>query len=217
MSEEQILVIPRACLGEFIHFRGFRSARGADLDEWIRHGAFQPRAAMEHDPSFKQLIPYILLRWNGADLQSAQPADSQSAQPQVFRYQRTPSGGENRLFHLYSLGIGGHINPIDQDTTAITPAVLWGAAIRELQEETHLGGEVNLQHVGFLNDDENPVGQVHLGVVYEAWLSQPEMPSVILREGALAQGEWKSLAALLDGVEYETWSRFLIDQYLLLP
>lgn len=195
MKDEQILVVPRKVLDPFIHFRGFRKADDSRIEEWIRASRFQSRSTMETDLSFKQLIPYILLRCG----------------EQVYRYWRTKRAGESRLHHLYSLGIGGHID--QRDDNLFTPAdeLLHEAAIRELREEMDLPEIPALHHVGFINDDENEVGQVHLGIVYEAWLSSTEGKT---RESALARGEWKRLDELMD-VEYETWSQFLVEQYLL--
>lgn len=195
MKNENILVVPRSALEPFIRFRGFRAASESPIVEWIEAGAFKPRPAMETDPSFKQLIPYILLRCG----------------EQVYRYWRTKKAGESRLHHLYSLGIGGHINQRDDNLFTASNELLFEAAMRELREEVQLSETPELRHIGFINDDENEVGQVHLGVVYEAWLSSTE---VTTRESALARGEWKLINELTD-VEYETWSQFLVEEYLL--
>jgi len=195
MKNENILVVPRSVLEPFIDFRGFRVASESPIVEWIEAGSFKPRPTMETDPSFKQLIPYILLRCSD----------------QVYRYWRTKKAGESRLHHLYSLGIGGHIDRRDDNLFTASDELLFEAAMRELREEIELSETPELYHIGFINDDENEVGQVHLGVVYEAWLSSTHIST---RESALARGEWKLISELGD-VEYETWSQFLLEEYLL--
>lgn len=151
---------------------------------------------MEQDPSYKQLIPYIILRH----------------EDRIFRYWRTKKAGESRLHHLYSIGIGGHINPQDDNLFSQGCVVIEEAAQRELKEEVQIFGLAEFRQIGWINDDESEVGKVHLGLAYEAWLTTPE---VTLNEQALGRGEWKSRGELLDGVEYESWSLFLIEEYLL--
>lgn len=196
MPKEQVLVIPRSALGGFLPFRGFRSAQGVDLAAWAPQCSFKLRGPIESDKAYKQIIPYIVLRSGG----------------QAFRYWRTKRGGEDRLHHRYSIGVGGHINPRDENLFTDESERLEEAAMRELREEVELLHPVELSLVGFLNDDEVEVGQYHLGVVYEAFLPEPQ---VTLCESALGRGEWKPAHELNDGVEYETWSQFVIDDYLL--
>ncbi len=192
---EKILVVPRKSLGEFIDFHGFKPVNDIQPENLLQEKQFLPRDAMETDPSYKQIIPYILLRNRNM----------------VFRYWRTKRSGESRLHHLYSIGIGGHINPRDENLFTETDEILSEAAMRELLEEVHLENPSDLNHVGFINDDESEVGKVHLGVVYETWISPSELK---IRESALGRGEWKSINELKDGVEYETWSGFVINQFL---
>lgn len=193
MSEEQILVIPRQRFGTFLNFRGFKPLSNEPVDEWMQDSSFQDRTPMESDPSHQQIIPYILLRHD--DL--------------VFRYCRTKKGGESRLHDMYSIGIGGHINPIDESGSSQN--IIMKAALRELEEEMHITQDVKLEHIGFMNDDETEVGKVHLGFVMQAWLENPE---AAVREDALSKGEWIKQQNMLDGNEYETWSQLIIEGYL---
>ena len=59
---------------------------------------------MEEDPSFKQLIPYVLFRWTDAD-----------GTVHLFEYLRGSGQGERRLHAKRSVGVGGHISTIDAD------------------------------------------------------------------------------------------------------
>lgn len=195
MSEEQVLVVPRQTLGPFIDFRGFRDLSSPPPHDWLQYAGFKPRPAMETDAAYKQLIPYIILH----------------SKDQVFRYRRTQKGGESRLHDLYSIGVGGHINPEDGMDAAPSSQWLEQAALRELNEEMDLKQNPSLQCIGFLNDDEVTVGVYHLGIVYEAHFPEPDLQ---LGEDALAAGEWLPVERLNDGAEYETWSQFVIDYYL---
>ncbi len=64
---------------------------------------FIDRPMAENDPSFKQIIPYIIIQT--ADLKKTA----------IYNRQ----GSEKRLHDLWSLGIGGHINPIDQENKLV--------------------------------------------------------------------------------------------------
>lgn len=196
MNSERVLVVPRNAIEADLRFRGFRPAPPGWAEAAVPHCRFEPRGPMEEDPSFKQLIPYMALRFENL----------------VFRYQRTSKGGERRLHRLYSCGVGGHINPGDADGGGIGPGVIAAAAERELDEEVNLNCGREIRFAGLINDDETPVGRVHLGLVFDVWV---ESPAAAVREDALGGGEWKPLDGLADGAEYETWSHFLIHEYLL--
>src|SRR2546428_6911151 len=93
-SDEKILVVPRRMLIKK-PFRGFTRAGVEDYLLRVReYGVFKPRAGVEEDPSFKQIIPYLLVRHRG----------------RLFLVQRSTEGGETRLHGKYSIGVGGHIN-----------------------------------------------------------------------------------------------------------
>jgi predicted NUDIX family phosphoesterase len=65
---------------------------------------------------------------------------------------------------------------------------------------------------GLINDDSTPVGSVHLGVVH---LYDLENPLVAPREVGLADSGFVPVADLPPARdEFETWSRFCIDELL---
>ena len=99
---------------------------------------------MEVDPSFKQVIPYLVLR------------DGE----RYFLMRRTRAGVDARLHDRYSIGVGGHLNPGDGGVL--------GGLRREWHEELVADFEPAFRLVGLLNDDTTEVGAVHLGAVYVA-------------------------------------------------
>ena len=99
---------------------------------------------MEPDRSWKQVIPYLVLR-DG---------------PRYFLMRRTKAGGDARLHDLWTIGVGGHLNPGDGD--------LAGGLRREWREEIEADFEPEFELVGLLNDDTTDVGSVHVGAVYVA-------------------------------------------------
>lgn len=193
---EHVLVVPRTSLSNILPFRGFLPSGTLKPESWLPDSSFKPRANMEEDPSYKQFIPYIVL----------------THQEWVYRYWRTKRGGENRLHHMYSIGIGGHINPQDDNLFTQTDERFLEAAIRELKEEVNVAPPETLPFCGFINDDDSDVGKVHLGLVYQAEIKSREITP---NESAIGRGEWCKRDSLLDGVEYETWSHFVITDFLL--
>jgi predicted NUDIX family phosphoesterase len=157
---------------------------------------YMPRPLAEADPTFKQIIPYSVLRFGD----------------RIFRYQRTRSGGEARLFGQHSIGVGGHINPEDQAADEVDMSGVFNRArIREIEEEfaCRLHGVPRL--LGMINDNSTAVGQVHLGIVSEYELAdetiQPNEVENFARYGLVSHPE-----LLAADIEYETWSQIVIDQ-----
>ena len=95
---------------------------------------------------------------------------------------------------------------------ARTHEVIAAGARRELDEELVIEGPYRLRSVGLLNDDSNPVGAVHLGLVQVLHLDG----TVTIREEDVLEGslvgieELKRLSA--SGGNFETWSSLLIDR-----
>jgi predicted NUDIX family phosphoesterase len=149
------------------------------------HGRFEPRKAMEQDPDFKQIIPYLVLR------------DGQ----RYFLMRRTRAGGDTRLHDAWSIGVGGHVNPGDHD--------LAGGLGREWREELVADFVPAFRLVGLLNDDSTDVGRVHLGAVY---LAEADGRPVAIRETDKLIGGFATpaeVAAVADRLE--TWSRLAFE------
>jgi predicted NUDIX family phosphoesterase len=183
--------VPTQLLREAGLFQGFSPRVEHYLSRLLDPGQLRylSRDQAEEDPSFKQLIPYIILRHQG----------------QVFHYLRG-GGGEKRLHAKRSIGIGGHICSDDGEPAADAyHAGMW----RELSEEVEVDGTAHEHCIGLINDDATPVGQVHLGIVH---LLDLPTASVRLRESALVEGGFANVEELrIQREAFETWSRFLLD------
>ncbi len=113
---------------------------------------FQERQIVEQDKNFKQLIPYVLIQTR--DLKK------------IAVYKR--EGSEKRLHDLWSIGIGGHINPIDaiKNPSLLNEIIITGMK-REIDEELK---QINQNDEpifkGIINEDETDVGSVHIGLVF---------------------------------------------------
>ena len=183
---ERVLVVPRSLVPDKASWYGLRTD---DLDALLavvaEHGTFEPRAAMEVDPSFKQIIPYLVLR-DGED---------------YFLMRRTRAGGDARLFDRWSIGVGGHLDPGDAD--------LAGGLRREWHEELVADFEPAFTPYALLNDDTTDVGAVHLGVVV---LADSGGRPVRVRETDKLSGAFATPAEVAAGIDHlETWSRIVFD------
>jgi predicted NUDIX family phosphoesterase len=185
-TPELVYVVPRERAIDDPGWTGVRTERIEPILGAIRTaGRFEPRAAMESDPTFKQIIPYLVLR-DG---------------PRWFLMRRTRAGGDVRLHDRWSLGVGGHLNPGDRDIV--------GGLGREWREELVADFEPQYRLVGLLNDDETDVGRVHLGVVFVADASGR---AVAIRETHKLTGGFATtdqVRAVADRLE--TWSRLVFD------
>ncbi len=193
---EQVLVVPRALLEEIGTFEGIRTegldAAVSRLLDPASH-FFMDRAAAEEDPSHKQLIPYCVFRCGD----------------RILHYTRGKSGGESRLHAKLSVGVGGHVNPVDMDGGKTGAATYHAAVTREIEEELNLPEEHEHRIIALLNDESNPVGQVHLGIVHLVDLKSDAVSS---REDALTDLGFTPLSELNGPVfeRLETWSQFCI-------
>lgn len=189
-SDEMVLVIPARALCDLGSFAGL-TTDAQRYDPLIRDASraeFRPRREVETDPSWLQLIPYVVLRH--ADL--------------VFHYKRGKAGGETRLHAKRSIGIGGHINP--QDTAAGDP--YRAGLLRELREEVNLGGPFRESILGFVHDPSTPVGEVHLGVVHVFDLANHD---VTPRDAGITECGFAPINELRrDVASFESWSQFAL-------
>lgn len=192
-TAERILVVPRPLLFISGELHGFHPGDAEAYAERVRrHGEFRPRAAVEEDPSLKQIIPYLIIRHG----------------ERIFLFQRSARGGEPRLHGRFSIGVGGHIAREDTDGDAVGDLLLAGLR-RELEEELVVAGAWKARPVGVLNDDQTPVGSVHFGVVYVVEVDRPE---IRVREEDRLTGHLATaadVAAAREGME--TWSQLILD------
>ena len=156
---------------------------------------FIKRYKAENNSSYKQIIPYIILQTSNNDKTAV--------------YQR--QGSEERLHALWSLGIGGHINPVDIDTQAsqdIFKKVLLAGMARELDEELEQMPECCVpKFIGVISEDVTDVGKVHLGAVF---VIQTDNPEKFLPGEELFQFTWQHTMDL-DKLNLELWSTMALE------
>ena len=183
---ERVLVVPRDVVPDRAGWHGLRTD---EIDECLavvkEHGRYEPRAAMEVDRSWKQIIPYLVLR------------DGE----RYFLMRRTRAGGDARLHDRWSIGVGGHVDPGDDG--------LAGGLQREWHEELVADFEPTFTPYALLNDDTTEVGAVHLGVVV---LADAEGRLVSVRETEKLSGAFATPGEVAAGADHlETWSRIVFE------
>jgi predicted NUDIX family phosphoesterase len=194
VQSEHVLVVPTQLFRDLGHFQGFcpdvERYRQTLLDPL--HTSYRARGDMEHDPNFKQLIPYVIFRFTDAN------------GVHLFQYRRGKGQGESRLHQLRSVGVGGHISSLDAgDRQAYDEGMR-----RELEEELIIETTFRPKCVGLINDDRNAVGQVHLGIVHLCDVSAPEIRA---RESDLLDAGFLPLDQIMRELEqFETWSQICL-------
>jgi len=189
---ERVLVLPRDAVPGGSDFLGLKPMTDADLYV-LRHalasaGRWVERAHAEQDPSHKQLIPYVVVR----DVD------------RVFLMERTDAGADPRLHRRASIGVGGHLNPVDDG-----PDPLGSGLRREWGEELRADWEPEFVPIGLLNDDRNHVGLVHLGVVFEV---RAAGRAIDVRERDKLSGRMASLDEVRAAWDrLETWSQLVAE------
>ena len=195
---EHILVIPTSVFHDIGHVQGFCPDVDKYMTELLKpeHISFRPRPDMEEDPSFKQLIPYVIFRYTDA-----------SDNVFIFQYARGKGSGETRLHHNKSVGIGGHIS--QQDATLNHADPYSEGMRRELDEEVRIETSYSMSLAGLINDDETEVGRVHLGIVH---ICDVDQPAVIPNEAEIEGNGFIPIEEILrDLTGYETWSAICLQ------
>lgn len=193
---EHVLVVPTPVFHQIGHFQGISKDTDRYLEELLRpeNMSYRPRAEMELDPTFKQLIPYVVFRYTT-------PEEG----VQLFQYTRGKGQGEERLHSKRSIGIGGHISSDDQSALSVYDEGMR----RELAEEVRIETPYRASLAGLINDDLTEVGKVHLGVVH---LFDVEQTNVFPREDEIIEAGFRPLAELLrDREQFESWSKICLE------
>jgi len=191
---EHVLVVPADLLRRLGYFQGCTGHVERYIGELLdpAHTSYRPRAEVERDPGFKQLIPYMILRHRDG-----------TGPDRVFQYTRGTGQGEGRLHRKRSVGIGGHISTLDVGAHAVGQPFEEGMR-RELDEEVIIDSPYTSRCVGLINDDATDVGRVHLGLVH---LLDLEFPNVRPREPDIQECGFRPVGEILADMQgFETWS-----------
>jgi predicted NUDIX family phosphoesterase len=192
---EKVLVIKKNDLQHLIgngNYNLYMEKKNIFLTIARNSNMFIPRNIAEEDTDYKQVIPYAFLTF----------------QDNVFLLKRLPKQNEKRLHHKVSIGVGGHINPVEKP---IYDDMIKEGLFREVNEEIDLSlnNIISVDFIGVINDDTTNVGKVHLGFVYHIKL---ENQNLEVLEKDKMEGFWihkKDINKYIDNME--TWSKIIIE------
>ena len=189
---EAVLCVPRTTIFPDGAWHGLVATGLERVLRTVRAAAqYRPRDLVEDDPSQQQIIPYCIVR---------------HADGTYLLTHRLRASSEKRLHHLYSLGVGGHVNPGDGELSD-DPVV--GGLRREWAEEIVCPAPATASLVALLNDDTTPVSRVHLGLVF---LVEPHGARASVREVEKLEGEVLGLEEMRRHyLNMESWSQLVYD------
>lgn len=193
--QQLVLVIEAQALNHIGRFHGptFDTEKYFSVLLDSAKNCFMERSLAETDTRYKQLIPYVVLRHGDS----------------VFSYVRGKKSSESRLVAMRSIGVGGHIEPVDQSLFSSDRDMYLEAARREVNEEVRLDSPYHENIVALINDDSTDVGKVHLGIMHIWDLAEPK---VTKREGLITQSGFVPIETLKANLEeLETWSRIALQ------
>ncbi len=196
--DEEVLCIPRNAIP--MRLLGKRSAVSLAWDD-MRSTLdrctynFKIRREIEHDFSYKQIIPYVLLR---------------NSSESYFCYERR--GTERRLHGNLSLGIGGHIAKDDaEEGEVFLDSLVQQGMMRELSEETGYSWFFDIRFLGVINEEESEVGIVHFGMVFSCSIGDQDK-ELVMGDGELVNQQWRSIPNIKEhSDEFELWSQLALE------
>ena len=194
-EDESVLVIKRELFDEIGTFQGISTEIDKYLPVFLNpsNNFFIHRELAEDDPTHKQIIPYAIFKHGD----------------KFLRYLRGKKSGEQRLASKSSIGIGGHINQDDFNSSSLEKDTYLTGIEREINEELIINCDYNNLPIALINDDSNDVGQVHLGVDH---LFDLESDQVEAGEANIENLEFLSSDDLLrEKDNLESWSQICVD------
>lgn len=194
-EDESVLVIKRELFDEIGTFQGISTEIDKYLPAFLNpiNNFFIHRELAEDDPTHKQIIPYAIFKHGD----------------KFLKYLRGKKSGEQRLASKSSIGIGGHINQDDFNSSSLEKDTYLTGIEREINEELIINCDYNNLPIALINDDSNDVGQVHLGVVH---LFDLESDQVEAGEANIENLEFLSSDDLLrEKDNLESWSQICVD------
>ena len=172
-----------------------------------------PRTVADSDIRYVHPITYMLLV---------------NEEGKVFMYQRGAKGKENRLHDLYSVGIGGHVNPVKG--VEHIPTLIGLGAIEELQSElgiSNISLESMVQptktqekwYTIYAGNDPivgaPTVHDYHIGIVRVLHINTTDITRH--EEGVISQGKFVDIndaVAMMNKGKLERWSEIVLTNYI---
>ena len=187
--KEKVLVISN----KFLNFEPGQSPIGRpdDWKEYFEQQSFYMyRDQAETDLDFRQIIPYVLVK---------------NSKNEYLTYRRTSHGGEERLHHKLSIGVGGHVNFGDARKNPVLEGLY-----REMKEEIGLTqDQYSWEWIGYLMLSKTEVDKVHLGLIFEVLCDTiGDVENCLEIVGWFSKEELKTMQ---QSNEFESWSEAIIN------
>jgi predicted NUDIX family phosphoesterase len=211
----------------FVHNQALTDAF---IDGIAPHLVLRQREALETNPAYRQLLPYVIVRQIGSD-----------AKTRFLTYRRTKLIGEERLADKVSIGFGGHIDAADVEwmreggdhsrserdpmgergSILDLASTLHGSAVREMEEElkTGYGGfgmrarnQFNLIPADKLILHYEGVQIYHVGILY--YVDLPADCTAQCKEAELETIGFSTIEELAAMENMEVWSKLFIDSLM---
>ncbi|MFH1212441.1 MAG: NUDIX domain-containing protein [Candidatus Woesearchaeota archaeon] len=199
-NQQMIMVVSRERLFPIERFfQGFSPASAVDFEAIILENAiYMKRGDAEGNPAFKQPIGYVLIR--------------HSPTGRIYAYQRASKQAEyheTRLHGKWSWGVGGHI----EECEAGEENPILASMLRELREEVGLSDAGDARILGYINNENDPVGEVHFGILYLVETAQADIRPA---DKESKTGGFKTVQELEEicaspELDVEGWSRIALD------
>lgn len=176
-----------------------------------------PRSILEEDPTFRQVIPYIVI---------------QNEKGEIALFQRY-KGKEKRLAGKKTIGIGGHIdlsdcfliNGIQENLKnsnytedRFLDEILFCGMRREIAEEIGFYSVFKNDFVflGEIKIDDTPVDSVHLGFVYKTTINSSILLNSLetLQEKELIFLGFRNKKELEEEENLENWSQYVLKNII---
>ena len=217
-STEKVLCVSGALVDELAPNDQFTPVKYFGSLEQVKQKIFStaeflPRLDIEGNSTYRQLIPYIVIR-------RVDSIDDQS-QIDVFRYPKADKS---------SIGISGHTSEDDlsflQKQSIIVKAGEsdWGVLLRrtcqrEIKEEIGLtiNNTAQFRFMGVVRNSTDDFGKVHLGVVYvlDVGMTRDGISMIKLHEANLSKGQFVEWSVLKKDNSLDEWSRLIVHSYML--
>ena len=199
LFDEEIVVFPAELRSTYVPIVGLNTGT-LDSEGLLAECYPMNRRQAEEDNSVIQLISVFIVRNAG----------------RILTYKRSKRLPESRLHGFYSVAFGGHLNPQDvlHMFNIFDPEQSHAWLTRELYEELRLEDKSNqvseLDYVGLLYDDSQPVSRQHLGLVYDVNLLSDKFD--IGERGFLMDPQFETPQQIESRIsEFENWSVILME------
>lgn len=184
---EKVMVVPSEILLPILNDKIFITGNIDQIINVIKNNhQFVERSYAEHALEYKQIIPYVVM----------------ACDSNFFLTKRLNGQTEKRLHGMYSLGMGGHINPSEEFATDIIMAGMH----RELLEEVGIACPEENECLGIINDLSTDVSNYHIGLLYQINTNA----DISISEKTKMTGYWASIKEIDSKIEeLESWSQII--------